>query len=334
MQLQRLSLSEWDDALPSAGIDVFHAPAALSVLEDHTPGEMILLGGFKGDRPTALLPAFVRELPFGRIVTSPPPGMGVPRLGPIVMPASPKRRKRERVNGAFADAVVDELDLDSPRTLLSMACHPDYRDPRPFRWADFDVETRFTYRLDLSEQTPEEVRKSASKSLRREIDDARELGVTVERGGTEALRRVFEEARARYDEQGESFPMAWPYVRDLYEALDDRARVYVVRDETGSFVTGVTVLYSPEDAYFWQGASRAVHDGVAVNSLLHWRVIEDVAADPPMSSVSGYDLHGANTERLCRYKSKFGGDLVPYHTVDTGGLRMEAVRWAYERFFR
>lgn len=334
MQLQRLSLSEWGAALPSEGIDVFHAPEALSVLDDHTPGDLVLLGGFKGDRPTALLPAFVRDVPFGRVVTSPPPGMGVPRLGPVVMPASPKRRKRERVNGAFAEAVVEELDLDSPRTLFSMVCAPDYRDPRPFRWADFDVETRFTYRLDLAEQTPEEVRASASKSLRREIDDARELDVAVERGGTDALRRVFEETRARYVEQGEAFPQTWPYVRDLYEALGDRARVYVVRDEAGSFVTGMTALYSPEDAYFWQGGSRAIHDGVAVNSLLHWRVLEDVAADPPAESVSGYDLHGANTERLCRYKSKFGGDLVPYHAVDTGGLRMDAAKWAYERFLR
>jgi hypothetical protein len=334
MQLQRLSTSEWADALPDRGIEVFHEPEALAVLDDHTPGRMELLGGFKGDRATALLPAFVRDPAIGRIVTSPPPGMGVPRLGPIVMPASPKRRKQERVNREFADLVVEELNLASPTTLFSMVCHSQFRDPRPYEWADFDVGTRFTYRIDLDGSTPDDILAGASKSLRREVRDARDLDVSVEREGVDELRRIFEETKARYAEQGKSFPQTWPYVRDLFEALGDRARVYVARADDGEFLTGVTALYSPEDAYFWQGGSRTIHDGVAVNSLLHVRIIEDIVDDPPAESVRRYDLHGANTERLCRYKSKFGGELVPYHVIDTGGYRMDVAKRLYEQFVR
>ncbi|RLM54045.1 GNAT family N-acetyltransferase [Halobellus sp. Atlit-31R] len=334
MQLERLSIAEWADALPATGTEVFHSPEALSVLDDHAPGRMELLGGFKGDRPTALLPVFVREPVVGRIVTSPPPGMGVPRLGPIVMPASPKRRKREQVNQRFAELVIEEFDLGASTTLFSMACHAGFEDPRPYGWADFDVGTRFTYRLDLDGHDPEEVLSNASKSLRREINDARELDVAVEREGVESLRRTFDGTKARYEEQDKTFPQSWPYVRDLYESLGDRARVYAVRDSEGDFLTGMTVLYSDEDAYFWQGGSRTVHEGVAVNSLLHWRVVEDIVDDPPMPSVRGYDLHGANTERLCRYKSKFGGELVPYHVVETDGYRMDLAKSAYERVLR
>ncbi|WP_049985950.1 GNAT family N-acetyltransferase [Halobellus rufus] len=334
MELERISLSEWAAALPKRGFEVFHFPEALSVLDDHTSGEMELLGGFKGDRPTALLPVFVRDLPVGRVVTSPPPGMGVPRLGPVVMPASPKRRKREKVNQTFADLVIDELDLTAPTTLFSMVCHSRFGDPRPYSWADFDVGTRFTYRLDLDGGDPETVLADASKSLRREVNDARELDLSVERGGVDDAKRVFEETRDRYAEQGESFPLRWPYVRDLVTALGEHARVYTVRDGDGDFLTGVTVLYSADDAYFWQGGSRTVHEGVAVNSFLHWRVIADVVGDPPADSVRFYDLHGANTERLCRYKSKFGGELVPYHAVDTSGYRMNLAKRVYERFVR
>jgi len=334
MELERLSLSEWDSALPKTGFEVFHFPEALSVLDDHTPGRMELFGGFKGDRPTALLPVFIREPAVGRLVTSPPPGLGVPRLGPILMPASPKRRKQEKVNQTFAELVIDELNLAAPTTLLSMVCHARFCDPRPFGWADFDVGTRFTYRLDLEEQQPESVLTDASKSLRREVNDAREMDLSVEREGIDAVKRIFEDTRDRYAEQGETFPQTWPYVRDLFEALGEYARVYVVRDGGGRFLTGVTVLYSPEDAYFWQGGSRTVHDGVAVNSLLHWHVIDDVINDPPVDTVRFYDLHGANTERLCRYKSKFGGDLIPYHSVNTSGLRMDVAKRVYERFVR
>jgi hypothetical protein len=45
--------------------------------------------------------------------------------------------------------------------------------------------------------------------------------------------------------------------------------------------------------------------------------------------VDEYDLVGANTEHLCRYKSKFGGELVPYYTVESSGLAMDAAKGAY-----
>lgn len=334
MRIERLSLDEWDDALPNDGIEVFHSADALSVLDAHTDGRLELLGGFKGDRPIALLPAFVREVSRGRMVTSPPPGMGVPRLGPILMPASPKRRKQERVNKKFAELVVEELELDSPTTLFQFVCPPTYTDPRPYTWEGFGTDTRFTYQIDVSDTDPDDLLSEASKSLRREVNDGRDLDVTVNREGVSAARRVFEETRDRYAEQGKDFPLTWPYVRDLVELLGDHAQVYVVRSSDMAFLAGVIVLYSPETACFWLGGGRTVHDGVAVNSLIHWQIIEDIADDQPIDSVYRYDLHGANTERLCRYKSKFGPTLQPFYVVDTGGYRMDLAEWVYDTVLR
>lgn len=330
MKLERLSLSEWADALPETGIEAFHPAEVLSVLDDHSDGDLHLYGGFKGDRPAALLPLFVQSVAVGRLVTSPPPGMGVPHLGPVMMPASPKRRKREKVHRNFTDLIVDELSLDSYDTLFKMVCRPGFVDPRPYVWQDLALDTRFTYRIDLNESTPDEVLSGASKSLRREVRDADDIGVEIRREGRDAVRRVFEQTRERYEEQGRNYTLTWPYVRDLYDALDDTIRVYVARSSEGEFLTGVTVVYSPETAYFWAGGGRTVHEGVAVNSRIHWAIIEDIATDPPRDTVTEYDLYGANTERLCRYKSKFGAELVPYYALDSGGLRMRAAERLYE----
>jgi len=38
---------------------------------------------------------------------------------------------------------------------------------------------------------------------------------------------------------------------------------------------------------------------------------------------------GANTERICRYKSKFGAELVPYYTLESEGRGMDAAKAAY-----
>lgn len=332
MRLERLALSEWDGALPDQGTEPFHAPEALGVLDEHTPGELQLFAGYNGDRPVALLPVFSRSTPLGRILTSPPPGMGVSRLGPVLMPASPKRSKREKLNREFTDLVIEATRADSKATLLRMMCPTAYGDPRPYVWDGLDVDPLWTYRLTVDGRSTDDLLAAASKSLRREITDAAALDVTVEREGLDGTRAVFDETRKRYAEQGEALSVSWPYVRDLVKAMreTDRARTYVARDGEGRFLTGITVLYSNDAAYFWQGGTRCVHDGVAVNGLLHWNVIEDIAEDPPRPSVGSYDLLGANTERLSRYKSKFGSTLTPYYVVESSGIGMTAAKKAYE----
>jgi hypothetical protein len=330
MRIEQLSLSEWEDVLPGDGFEVFHTPEALAVLESHATGDLRLYGGFKGQQPVGLLPAVVQERPLGTAVLSPPPGMGIPRLGPVLMPTSPKRRKREKVNSSFSQEVLDDIDADSSLTLFRMVCGTEYADPRPYVWADFDLDTSFTYRLDLDGADPDDLLKSFSKSLRREIRDGMDLDVTVTTHGVEGARDVYDETKSRYEEQDRQFPMDWPYVRDLVSALGDRARVYVARTPDGEFLSGITVLYSNDAGYFWQGGARATYRNVSVNSLLHWHIIRDIAEEPPVEGVSRYDLMGANTERLCRYKSKFGADLVPYYVVESPGKHMDVAKKAYQ----
>jgi hypothetical protein len=328
MRVEEIDLEEWGTVLPDRGFEPFHCPAALRALADHDPGELRLFAGYRGQEPLALFPAFVRDYRVGRAVFSPPPARAVPRLGPLTMPASPKRRKRERVNTEFVEAVLEQLDAHDTRTLFRAVCGANYADPRPFAWRDLSVHPRFTYVLDVSPGT-DALWSSFSRSLRREIDDARELDVTVELAGIDGVRRIYDETVDRYEEQDREFNVSWPYVRDLATGLDDRCRAYVLRDGSGAFLSGVTVLYSNDAAYYWQGGARTVHEGVSVNGLLHWRIVEDIDAGDAPAPVDGYDLIGANTERICSYKAKFDADLVPYWVAESEGAAMGMAKKAY-----
>ena len=330
MRTEQVELSEWESALPRSGFEVFHTREALEVLDEHARGDLRLYAGFNGQQPIALLPLFVRERSVGTAITSPPPSMGIPQMGPILMPNSPKRRKQEKLNQEFAEGVLEHLDVDSSLTLFRMVCTEGYADPRPYVWEDFSVETNFTYELDVGSSSPDELMKSFSKSLRREMRDAMDLDVEVSVEGLRGAKEIYLNTKNRYAEQGESFTMTWDYVKDLTEALGDRSRAYVVRDPDGNFLSGINVLYSNDQAYYWQGGARATYEGVSVNSLLHWEIIQDIAAGEPIDSVSKYDLVGANTKRLCRYKAKFGADLVPYYVVESGGAQMELAKKAYQ----
>lgn len=328
MRIEQIDLDSWGDTLPDSGFEVFHTPQALEVIDDHTDASMVLYGAFKGQEPIGLFPVFDRSISIGRRVTSPPPSMGIPRLGPLVMPTSPKQRKRESVNKKFVEQVLDELDVDSSRTLLHLVCPEDYGDPRPFQWTGMNINQRFTYVLDLSSTTADQVLDGFSRSLRKDILDAQDLDFTITKEGTDAAELIYDDIAKRYEECEDSFPVGRAFFLDIVDQLEDRSRVYVARGPDGEYLSGIVALYSNDRALFWQGGVRVEYENVSVNSTLHWEIISDVlSGDAP--DVSGYDLVGANTPRLCRYKAQFSGDLVPYYTVESSGIEMSVAKRFY-----
>ena len=329
MEVNELTLDEYADALPSTVNEVFHRPAALRTVDRYADADLRCFAAQKGQQTVGLLPVFVSEGRFVRTVMSPPPSLGIPHMGPLVFPNSPKRSKVESVNGRFTEGVLAALDADDRRTLSRLVCGPGYDDPRPFEWNGFTATASFTYCIDASDGL-DDVRAGFSRSLRRELGDAEETAAVVERGNRADCRFVYEDTAARYAAQDEPFGLSWGYVRDLTASLGEHARTYVARAPDGERLTGVIVLYSDDRAYFWLGGTRSEYEGTSLNALLHWRVVEDLIEDPPVDGVTAYDLMGANTERLCEYKAKFGGDLVPYYTLESEGPAMAAAKRAYD----
>ncbi|RQH00247.1 GNAT family N-acetyltransferase [Natrarchaeobius oligotrophus] len=334
MDVTRIDLADWRDALPATGYELFHDPDALSVLDDHTDAELRLYGAYKGQQSVGLVPVFVGRRSIGKTAFSPPVSLGVPRLGPILDPNSPKPRKAERINRELIGGVVDDLEVGSRSTLFRMTCPIAYDDPRPFVWNDLAVEPQFTYVVDLEGcDDLEDVMAGFSKSLRNEMRRYDDLDLSIETEGIDAALRIYDDVVAQYEEYGDTAPMSRSFLRDLLSRLDeDRWRVYVARTPDGQYKSGIISLFSPDLAYYWQGGVTATYEHVSVNNLLHRRILEDLVADPALESVEGYDLVGANTERLCEYKGKFNGELRPYYVAESSGFEMSIAKSAYQKF--
>jgi hypothetical protein len=333
MNVDRIDFDAYESALPQTGWDVFHHPDALRTVADHADGACRLYAARKGQETIGLLPAFVTERAVGKTVLSPPPGFSIPRLGPLLMPNSPKRSKRERLNQSLVDAVLADVDAVESTTLFRLSTPLTYEDPRPLWWNDLSVEPRFTYVIDLpADAEIDDVMGRFGRSLRREMRKRDALDLTISDEGLDGARRIHHEVEQRFAEQDELPPAPRAFAEDVVRALEDRARAYVARDEAGTYHGGVIVLYSADLAYYWLGGVRNSYENVSVNTLIHRRVMEDVLTDPTLDSVSGYDLVGANTERLCEYKQQFCGDLVPYYLAESDGFGMRAVKTAYRVF--
>jgi hypothetical protein len=332
METKELDIEEWESALPSSGYEVFHEPEALSVIDDHTDSELRLFGVFKSGQAVALLPVFVTERVVGRTVFSPPPSFGIPRLGPIINPLSPKRRKHERINQTLSEYVVETLGLDRQTTLFRMVCPVEY-DPRPYAWNGFSLQPQFTYTIDLAGTDLETVMGRFSKSLRNEMRRYESLDLFIERKGVDSALRIYDQVLEKYTESDTAVPLAREFLADLLTDLDDELfRVYVARTPDGEYKSGIIVLLSPDRAYYWQGGVASSYENVSVNTILQRVILEDLLTDPALDSVDKYDLVGANTKRLCDYKGKFNSELDSYYAVESASPAMELAKSTYKKF--
>lgn len=319
-------LASWDDHVDASPQGtVFHRLDWLGVIERHSGATLHPLVGYKGQEPVGVFPVF--ELSKGpvRTVFSPPPGQGVPNLGPALLNYRKlKQRKVEKLNRGFVDGCLDWIEREISPSYIRVLTPTDYHDPRPFHWREFDVTPRYTYEIDVS-APPEEVLDRFASTPRRNI--RKQNGrCSVRRAEADGAEFVIQQVRDRYEAQGESFSIGPEYVRDLHRSLpDDLLRVYIgeVDSEPAS---GIIAPVDDDTVYFWQGGVRTDVD-LPVNDCIHWEIISDAGE----RGREQYDLVGANTPRICKYKAKFNPELASYYELEKGTRLMDLVSDVYRR---
>ena len=328
IEITRLDDDEqWNDLLErTPWATPFHRAEALHVFAAHSGATLHKLVGYKGQEPVGAFPVFTLARGPVTAAYSPPPGLSVHNLGPLPMNLDKlKRRKRDRRHRRFLDAALAWVDERTSPRYWNVRTVLEYDDARPFQWRDYDVTPRYTYVIDL-ETTPDELLGRFSSDLRRKVRREYDVTYEVTEEGPEAIDAIVESTRRRHEEQGESFPVTAAFVRQLADWLPDGTiRPYVCRID-GEFVGG---LIDVEDDTF---AGAWIADGktdapVPVNDLLEWQVCLD-AID---RGRRGFDLMGANHERIYSYKAKFAPDLVPYLSVKKRSAGVNVASKLYDR---
>ena len=303
----------------------FHRRGSLAALADHANATLHPLVGHKGQEPVGLFPLFeVRRLGLSTVF-SPPPGLLVPYLGPALLNVEKlKQRKRERRHERFVDGCFEWLEERDPR-YVHVRSDFRYPDLRPLEWNDMSVSPGYTYTVDLT-AGEEELLKRFSSDARSNVRDGAPENCTIEEGGESAIRRIVTQVYRRYEAQDESYGVTPGFVIDLAERLPEGCvRAYVCRVD-GRFVGGMITLEDEGTIYRWQGGAK--HDAeIPANDLLDWHIMREAMG----RDIESYDLVGADSRRLNRYKAKFDPELRTYHQAERAGPAMRLVRETYTR---
>lgn len=320
----------WDGQVDDSPMGtLFHRWDALRVIEEHSDATLHPLVGSKGQEPVGVFPVF--ELRKGPVTTafSPPPGMGIPALGPVLVNYRKlKQRRFEKRNNRFAEASFDWVETHLEPKYFHVVSPKGYDDVRPFQWNDFEVSPRYTYDIDLSvgeEALLASMTRDARKSIRNTPEDA----YTIERRGEAGLEYVLGRINARYDDGDGGLFLEEAYVADLRDALGPDTLLVYVAEVDGRPVSGRLTLHGDDRVTLWQGSPKPDVDvDVPINDVLNWRSMVD-GID---AGTSTCNFVGANTRHLCRYKSKYNPTAVGYFEMERGTRAMNVVSDLYRRF--
>ncbi|MDF9745971.1 lipid II:glycine glycyltransferase FemX [Natrinema salsiterrestre] len=306
---------------------LWHELEALRVQADHAGAALHPLIGFKGQEPVGLFPVFEIRKQLVTTAFSPPPRLRVPYLGPAFLNMGKlKQRKRERRRQRFLDGCFEWISAELNPRYGHVRTATAVDDSRPFKWNEYDATPEYTYAVDLSKDK-DDLLMSFSSDARSNIRNADEDAYEIAVGGPEEIRQIHDQVENRYESQGISFGVPVEFVLDLADrSPNGHVRPYNLTVD-GEFVGGILALEYGDTTGRWLGGVRTDADvDLPTNDLLDWAIMSD-GIDRGLET---YDLVGADTRRINRYKAKFNPELETYYGLEYGSWGMRTVASLYD----
>jgi len=314
---------EWNNFIEKSHYGtIFHTWEWLKIAEKYsiskifnTPIKCKLypLMGYHGKELVTIFPLFRYKYFYYDLVTSPPRGVEIPYLGPVL-----KDYERQSKRESFLSDFIEEVNTFTSSNFKPLATilitSPGFFDHRPFYWNGYkSIAPLCTYEISLSPDL-ETIKNSFSKDVRHQISNAQTEGVEMQIG-VNGVDSIYELLFMRRMEQGgtrlSSTMSPKEYISNIYAKFSQTNLKTIIAYYKGEVIGGLITVNYKDKVQAWFGQPKPQIDGV--NELMTWRMIA-------WAKENGYKKYEiidgpARTPQLCNFKSKFNPYLVPYFTA-------------------
>lgn len=316
----------WDAFVEeSPNSTIFHRWKFLHIIEKYSGFQLYPYGVFRGDSLICLFPLFYKTYGSLKMVFSPPPGVCIPYLGPIMSPLYDglKQRKKESYLNTVVEDVLGEMARFAPH-YVSINTTPGFQDIRPFMWAGYHVGLSHTYLIDLTPPL-EKTWSGFDHECKRQIKECSNLPLRLEE--TRDARTFYDITAERFSAMGMNCPIPGAdYLTELLDAFPGQVRMYFLydRDEVVSIE-----LYCEHqhNLMFWLGSITRRKD-IAGNDYMKWELMKEARS----RGFTEVDMEGATMKPLCLYKTKFNPRLATSYIIYRKGLAGTVAEWTYKNF--
>jgi hypothetical protein len=318
----------WDDFIKNSQMaTIFHNWAILKVIEKHSKYQLIPIGIYKKEELICVIPLFINNKNFIKMLFSPPPSSGIPYLGPILKDEyrTAKQGKKE----SYLRIVADELSLIFKKinpSYFSVTLVPEIQDIRYFKWRGFNIVPNFTY-LMATNIDLELIWLNIDKDTRKQIKKAESLKITVK--DTSDVDQIYESLKNRYNEQKINFPLyGIDYLKEL-KKIKPANFLFKVAEYNENIVASRITLCFNDTLIFWMGNAKS-RDHVYGNEFLTWETIRL----SKQLNLKNIDLNGADNESISNFKSKFNPILSTYYVITRNNLIGKTAEFVYKNLIK
>jgi hypothetical protein len=218
----------------------------------------------------------------------------------------------------LADGIVADMRTRGMRGRAELP--PDLLDVRPWQWAGFRTEVRYTFFIDFPLNMQE-----IAKSIRERIRKAQKAGYVCRQ--TTDTTQVLCCLQGTEERQGYHHGLTTEDLEQARTLMGDEAlRMYVCFSTAEEPVSARVCLHTPGSrAIGWIAGTRAEHFPAGASQFLDYFSFMDLQA----AGATGFDMVGANIPSIAAAKLGWGGRLMPSYTVETFSGRNLA-HWVYD----
>jgi len=301
----------WEDLIQrSPQATPVHTLEWLKIIEKHTQSKLYIFAGYLGNQIVAAIPFFYQKRGFLKTFSSPIGSAMIQNLGPIIPDYDIiKQDKREYYFREFQKELDNYINKNFKPDSIVIITAPNLLDARPYIWNKYAVSPKYNYIKNI--ENLEGVWSGFKKQLRKNIESAKKVGITVDEGDFDDFKFIVERLSRRLDEQELSFPTSKEYLIDVYQRFfPDNLKIFVAKCQ-GNPITGIIVLAYKDKLSIWVGATQTELKGIYPVDLLQWNIIE-------WGNKNGYkfcEILGANMPSISYFKSRYNFDLEIYYSV-------------------
>lgn len=306
---------------------LFHKWDFLRIIEKYTHQKVLRYGIYKGAELICAFPLFYGWNKGLKTVFSPPPLVEVPYLGFVMNSLYPsiKQRRKENYLNYIADEVHKEIERIAPHYVYIFLV-PELTDVRPFKWDGYDIDTHYSYLLDLDRHI-EKIYNNFGKDCKERIKACMKGTCTLSEIDNDIFYDIMKD---RYEQQGLNFPIAnRHYIDDILKTFPENIKIYGAFDK-GEVRDIELVCKYKKRFLLWMGGATIKKGVHGYQEYATWELIKKAKSE----SFNELEIYGAGEKRLCYFQSKFNPRLevsFSLHKKDTVGTIAE---WAYLNLYR
>lgn len=311
MEIKELNSNDsaYADLVKTAG--VFNSPKWLSIYDSN----LKLFGLYNNDNKLFGTFFWYTESRMGIKRLRLPPY--TPHCGLYFTNPAQNRSSINSFNKEVKEKLVEFFEI-SKKNLLTLAFPTAIVDLQSFTWKGYKVIPNYTYQISLL-KTPDEIFKDFDSKNRNLINKVEKENYNIQPLGDKKvlydfLHQSLLAAKANVHE---------PILKNIINEFitDNNSFTFCLKDSSGNISSAVLCLYDSKCCYYLLAGNNRNHIINGANNLLVYKSI--IKAKELGCSV--FDFEGSMIPGVEKFFRSFGGNLVPYYTVNKGSFLVETV---------